>query len=355
MNEHRRDEIDDIIADAKRLLDDEPQDPKKNYSEWLYQQGRQTEPAGEESFTPPPHCRRKRKKRGKKLLLWLLGILLAAVLAFLAIWFFCSEQPVAEDALAERKAGSSTILLAGTDAGGTRTDTMMLLHVDASSGVCSLISLPRDTYVSGYSVPKLNSAVGAGGMDELMERVTQIIGYRPDGYVLVDLDSFISVVDAVGGIKFDVPQDMYYYDPAQDLTIDLKAGEQRLSGYEAMGLVRFRSGYAEADLKRVEVQRDFIKAAMDQIIRVKNLPKVPGMMTAVLANTESNMGMENYMWLATTLLVCDVANIRTETISGYPKYMNGGSYFVVDKTAAAQLLNECCNPYEYTLTAEDLG
>jgi len=50
MNEHRRDEIDDIIADAKRLLDDEPQDPKKNYSEWLYQQGRQTEPAGEESF-----------------------------------------------------------------------------------------------------------------------------------------------------------------------------------------------------------------------------------------------------------------------------------------------------------------
>ena len=352
MNEHRRDEIDDIIADAKRLLEEEEQDPKKNYSEWLYRQGREQKPQEQPAFTPPPR-RKKRKKR--KLLKALLILLALFVAACAVIWCFCAKQPVAEEGLGDRKPGSSTVLLAGTDAGGMRTDTMMLLHVDQTAGTCSLISLPRDTYVSGYSVPKLNSAVGAGGMEELMDRVTQLIGYRPDGYVLVDLDSFVDVVDAVGGIEFDVPQDMYYYDPAQDLTIDLKAGVQKLKGYDAMGLVRFRSGYPEADLKRVEVQRDFIKAAMDQIIRVKNLPKVPRMMTVVLSNTESDMGMDNYVWLAKALLVCDVANIRTETLSGYPQYMNGGSYYVVDKTAAAQLLNECCNPYDYTLTAEDLG
>ena len=342
----KNDNVDEIIADVKQFLEEEPASPEENYSEWLYQQGRQ------EEQPPAPGKRKKKKRRGWK---WLLGILLVFVAFCLAMWFIFAQQPVAEDGLGDRRSGVSTVLLAGTDAGGMRSDTMMLLNVDQTNGAMSLISLPRDTYVSGYSVPKLNSAIGAGGMEELMERVTGLIGYRPDGYVLVDLEGFVSVVDAVGGIRFDVPQDMYYDDPVQDLHIDLKAGMQKLKGTDAMGLVRYRSGYARADLERVEVQRDFLKAAMNQIISVKNIANVPRLMTIVMANTDTDMGMDNFVWLAKAMLVCDKENIRMETMPGYTKSINGGSYFVVDDAKAAALLNECCNPYAYALTAEDLG
>ena len=346
-----RNNIDDILEDVKQYLDKEPADPKKDYSQWLYEQGGQEE----QTATVSVPVRRKKKKKKKKFWKWLLGLVLVLVVIWMALWFVFAKQPVADEGIGDRKPGVSTVLLAGTDAGGMRTDTMMLLNVDQTKGEMSLISLPRDTYVSGYSVPKLNSAVGAGGMEELMERVTTLIGYRPDGYVLVDLDGFVSVVDAVGGIKFDVPQDMYYHDPVQDLLIDLKAGEQRLKGKDAMGLVRYRSGYARADLERVEVQRDFMKAALKQVVSAKNLPKVPALMSIVFSNVESDMGMNNFVWLAKAMLVCDKENIRMETMPGYTKMINGGSYFVMDKTEMAALLNECCNPYKVELTAEALG
>lgn len=124
---------------------------------------------------------------------------------------------------------------------GTRTDTIMLLNVNSAANTVNLVSIPRDTFVSGgYNVPKINSAYGwAGkgedGMQELMDRVTETIGFTPDGYLLVDLDSFIELVDLMGGVKFDVPMDMRYSDPAQNLTIDLTAGMQKLDGQQAMG------------------------------------------------------------------------------------------------------------------------
>lgn len=349
-------DLDDLIDDVKKLLDDQPAettgepapDPKEDYSEWLYRQGGEA-PAAEK----PP----KKKHRFWKVLLWLLGILIAGCLA---MWFLFAKQPAAtEDTLGARRAGSSTILLAGTDAGGTRTDTMVLLNVDQSARTVSLISIPRDTYVSGYSVPKLNSALGAGGggkegMAELMDRVTELIGYRPDGYVLVELDGFRRIVDAIGGVEFDVPMEMHYSDPAQDLTIDLAAGPQRLDGEKAMELVRFRSGYAQADLARVEVQRDFLKAAIQQTVSLKNLPKAPALLPIVLANTTTDLDSANLTWMAKTLLVCDKDSITMQTMPGRPQMIGGGSYYLIDASAAAELLNEHCNPYETAITPEML-
>ena len=161
-----------------------------------------------------------------------------------------AKQPKAEETLGARRDGCSTILLAGTDKSGDRTDTVMLLSVDRSAKRLTLLSIPRDTKVnSTYTPHKINIAYGVNGKDQegmeaLMDYVTELVGFRPDGYVLIDLDVFVDLVDKMGGVKFDVPCDMDYSDPAQDLTIDLKAGMQRLNGEQAMGLVRFRSGYA---------------------------------------------------------------------------------------------------------------
>lgn len=113
---------------------------------------------------------------------------------------------------------------------------MMLVNVDRTEKTISLVSIPRDTLIyCEYSVPKINSAYGwAGGgeqgMQELLLRVSEIIGFTPDGYIVVDLSIFRQLVDLMGGVTFDVRSTMHYSDPTQNLSIDLQAGKQHLNG-----------------------------------------------------------------------------------------------------------------------------
>ncbi len=307
------------------------------------------------SYEPKPSRREhepKPKKRRKKhiFLKFLLVLLLVIVLAVIALWVF-AKQPDAADSGA-RKDGCSAILLAGTDKDGVRTDTMMLLYVDEKNREMNLLSIPRDTYTQmDISVPKLNAVYGVAGggkkgMERLLDYTESCIGYRPDGYVLLNLDSFESLVNLMGGVDFDVPMDMEYEDPTQDLHIKLKAGEQHLNGKEAMWAVRFRKGYAQADLKRVEVQRDFIKAALSQWLQVKNIWRAPAAATLVTTNTTTNLNARELAWLAKTAKMIGTDHMHTETLPGEAADIHGGSFYVLWPETTANLINEYYNPYE---------
>lgn len=106
-------------------------------------------------------------------------------------------------------------------------------------------------------------------METLKKYVSGVLGFEVDGYVLVDLDAFIQIVDLVGGVYFDVPQSMYYNDPTQNLYINLAPGYQLLDGKQAMGLVRYRS-YAQADIQRISVQQEFLQALAKQCLQIGN-------------------------------------------------------------------------------------
>lgn len=289
-----------------------------------------------------------RKKRG--FLKFLLAVIVLLILAVAALWIF-ARQPEG-DSLAGHRDGTAAILLAGTDEGGTRTDTMMLLYLNEAEREMNLLSLPRDTYTSmDISVPKLNAVYGVAGggkdgMERLMDYAEECIGYRPDGYVLIDLDCFESLVNLMGGVTFDVPMDMSYEDPSQGLSIDLKAGEQKLNGKEAMWVVRFRSGYAAADLKRVQVQRDFIRAAMDQWLTIGNVWKVPAAATLLTANTTTNLSIRELAWIAKAAKSIGTGNMQTDTLPGESAYIGGGSFYVLWPETAAKLINEHYNPYQ---------
>lgn len=314
----------------------------------------ESEEEWEEVVTP----KRRKKHRILRVLLVLILLLCGTLFAVLKFNLF---QPTADTGtLGARKTGASTILIAGTDDGGSRTDTMMLVYVNAVSGELNLISLPRDTLVNaGYNVPKLNACYGvngggAEGMEALMDKVQAIIGFRPDGYVLTNLDTFIELVDLMGGVTFDVPQDMYYNDPSQDLYIDLQAGEQTLNGEQAMGLVRYRSGYATADVQRMSVQRDFISAAIDQWASFGNIAKLPQALALVQSSLTTDLSTGNVVWLAGALLRAGTGNLTAETMAGSPTYWNGGSYYALDPAGVAEMVNAYCNPYEQEVTAADL-
>ncbi|MFI5500393.1 LCP family protein [Nocardia asteroides] len=149
-------------------------------------------------------------------------------------------------------------LSTGGDTGPERTDTIMLVHIP-SSGPTTMVSLPRDSYVSipGYGKDKLNASFAFGGAPLLVQTVEEATGVRIDHYAQIGFGGFAGVVDALGGI--DVCLDEPIVDPLAGL--DLPAGCQRLSGPEALGFVRTRAT-PRADVDRMNHQRMFMSALL---------------------------------------------------------------------------------------------
>ena len=282
----------------------------------------------------------------RRLVIVLCIIVLVLGIAFVAI----PRQPVQEtEGLGPRHLGTSSILLAGTDAGGARTDTILLLTIDLLEHRMSLTSIPRDTYVdAGYSVAKINSACvygggGAAGMEELMDQAAIILGYRPDGYVMLDFSTFERIVDHMGGVWFLVPMDMYYVDPTQDLYIDLYSGYQELDGEKAIQVMRFRSGYAMADLERVNVQRDFLEAALKQWLKHFRLIRWPGLLSLLKEETVTALTPREFFWIAEGVLLCH-NDLEENTVPGEARTIRGVSYYVA---AAPQTVRSAIlSPYD---------
>ncbi len=311
-----------------------------------YARGGNNPPVPPSGTTVPKKVKRRKKRHHPILWILLLFVALVAVVVGLG------RQPIRETAGAgARTDGISTFVLAGTDAEGDRTDTIMLVSINKNDHQINMMSIPRDTHVDApYSVPKINSAVGYGGggkrgMEELMTRISEITGFMPDGYILVDLKDFVSVVNFMGGVNFDVPMDMDYEDPTQNLKIHLKAGEQHLNGREAIQLVRFRSGYADADLGRTSVQRDFMQAALKQWTSPLKIWRIPFLTVMVATRIRTDMSLGNLGWIGRVGLLSHVHNIQMDLLPGEPQYIGSGSYYVADESATHSLMKQSYSPY----------
>jgi LCP family protein required for cell wall assembly len=150
------------------------------------------------------------------------------------------------------------------DAGGLRTDSIILVHVPSGAGKPALISLPRDSYVPipGHGHNKINSAYALGGPKLLVETIEQVTGVRIDGYVEIGFGGFASVVDSVGGVDICVKRNM----KDAYAGINLKAGCQTLDGRNALGYVRARYSDPLGDIGRVARQRQFLGAIMHKAL-----------------------------------------------------------------------------------------
>jgi len=282
------------------------------------------------------------------------GFLLLLIAAIVAAAFLLMQPPKSDEPIGTRKPDTASILICGTDEDGTRTDTMMLMYISGSEQKVRLMSLPRDTYTITASgkAAKLNSAFGRNGtgeegMEVLMDYVRDIIGYRPDGYILVDFDLVPQVVDIMGGVKFDVPMDM---DVA---SVAIEAGYQKLNGKQLMTLLRFRKGYPTADLGRVEMQRKVLKAAMDQWLSPLHIGDALEAMKLLESKSTSSLNMSNYLWIAKTLLT-SLKDFENDTLPGYPEYRGEASYYILKPSEVAELVNSTYNPYKVTITEDDL-
>ncbi len=153
-------------------------------------------------------------------------------------------------------------LATGRGIGGHRSDTVLLLHIP-SSGPSVLVSLPRDSYVPipGFGMNKLNAAYSFGGPKLLAETVQNVTGLRISHYMGIGFGGLVNVVNAVGGVRMCIPQNLN--DPASGL--HLKKGCQTLDGAQALGFVRTRHLFATQDLQREQDQRAFIKSLLTKM------------------------------------------------------------------------------------------
>ena len=257
----------------------------------------------------------------------------------------------------ERKDYFYTILLSGSDDGNGNSDTNILLAVDAENGSIYGVSIPRDTKAvwDGKS-HKINAAFGAGGAEKLAEVVGDQLGIPVDYTVSVDLRGFVALVDAIDGVDFEVPINMNYDDPYQDLHIHFSAGMQHLTGEEAMKVVRFRhnndgSGYGSEDIGRMETQQKFLKAVARQTLTLSNLDKIDDFVKIFREYVETDLTLGNLAWLGKEAISMGAENITFSTLPNEWR----SPYIYLDPAATLEVVNTYLNPYVEDRTMEDLN
>ena len=305
---------------------------------------------------PPVYGKPKKQRRrgcGCGCSTVLVSLLVLVVVIFGAIQLLF-RPPKSPDSIGSRKRDSAAVLLCGVDKDGTRTDTMMLMYMSGSEHKVGLLSIPRDTYVltSGGYDSKLNAIYGLNncgteGMEGLFDHIENLIGYRPDGYMLVDFDLVPQITDLMGGVTVNVPNEI------DEEGIYIPAGEQTLTGEQVLMLLRHRSSYSMADLTRIEVQRSVIKACMEQWLTPSHLSKAFSALDLVENNSISSLSVPNYLWMAKTILL-NMGSFSPDTLPGYADMMDGVSYYFLYPEDVAQLINDSYNPYKVEITSEDL-
>lgn len=230
------------------------------------------------------------------------------------------------------------------DGKGTRTDTIMVLSVDPSTKTGFILSIPRDTRVlipDRNIYDKVNHAHSYGGTELAISTIKNFLNIPIHHYVKVDYRALFKTVDDLGGIEVDVPIDMKYTDSAATppLNIDLKAGVQTLNGEQAMGFLRFRKGYANQDLGRIEAQQLFMDALIKKAMSPASITKIPKYIETMSEYVETDMSVKDMLILAKQGLSVDVKMIEKKTIPGYPDMINGVSYYSVDENEKQIMLD----------------
>ena len=313
---------------------------------------------------------RKNKKGWKKVLLVIVIILLIAI-----GWFTYRTiknggglsgmlaTVVGHDENTKKDLKEIKVLILGvsTDIDAELTDTIMVASYNPNTQKANLLSIPRDTFTGintkrAVASQKINSLYNINKTPEkTLEAVNKLTGLDIEYYVVVRTEALIKLVDAIGGVDFNVPIDMKYDDTSQDLHIDLKAGEQHIDGAKAEQLLRFRHNnfqrgvgqtsypteYGDNDFGRMRTQRDFIIATLKQTLKPSNIFKIGQILEIAHKNVDTNIKLslaKDYIPYAVEL---DSENITSATLPGSTPDIsktNSVSIFVADKTETKKLI-----------------
>lgn len=222
------------------------------------------------------------------------------------------------------------------------TDFIMLCQYNPNTREVSLLSIPRDTYVDKSSVDgKINSIYQYKYQDRVVAKVNEITGVDVQHYIIFDTKLLKNIVNELGGVTVNVPINMDYDDPYQNLYIHLKKGTQRLTGAQAEGFVRFRknnngTGYPNGDIGRIAAQQQFIKAMISEVLKPENIGKISNLVKIVLDSTKTDITMDIVGQYLDDVVTFKTDRIRIDTLPGVGRYDKGPdgltrSYYFLDE------------------------
>lgn len=280
-----------------------------------------------------------RERRGCGCLFYLILFCIVIGVAFAALWMVRAHNaptpidqiPESERAAVamEREKSNVYLLLAGTDQRAdeaSRSDTIMYAALRPVDRKIEMVSIPRDSLVEipGVGEDKINASLAYGGVELLQETVENLVDNPVDHTVLINFESFADIIDAMGGIRINVEEDMYLPEEG----IDLKAGEQKLDGHDALAFVRWR-GDGTGDIGRMERQSEFMQALSE---KVRHLTPWRAAMTlwTVQREIDTDMSILDILKLGWDFIGMSGDALEVQHFTYDTPYINGISYVILD-------------------------
>ncbi|MHB1154953.1 MAG: LCP family protein [Eubacteriales bacterium] len=268
-----------------------------------------------------------------------------------------------------RKKDFYTFLIMGRDKVGLNTDIIILLSFDINNGAINILQIPRDTYMEVDSSPfKINAAyaimhnraynneesdIDDAAMRGFILLLEQNLCIKIDNYALCNISGFRNIIDIIGGVDMDVPYNMNYSDPDQNLYINLKKGMQTLDGKKAEQFIRFRSGYIEGDIGRMDAQKLFISALIQQLKSSINVSTLTGIAGEAIDNVKLSMSLADIVYFVKEFYLIDNADMNFITFPGESARADittGVWYYVMHRADILTLMNMYFNVYNTEIT-----
>lgn len=254
------------------------------------------------------------------------------------------------DNIFKPKQVKTNVAIFGVDEEGIRTDVMIVAGFDSETMQINMLSIPRDTKVkltdlelqdlqsrNSNIVPrlvKINEIHAYAGKEDANEysvrALEKLLNIKIDYFVKMNFEGFRKIVDTLGGVEVEVPRDMYYVDPTQDLYINLKKGVQRLNGAQSEQLVRYRKGYSNGDIGRIDVQQSFLKALAKEALSERNILKALDIVHTLYNYVETDFGIDDITKYIKYLGDINLDNIHMATIPGESVMIGDRSFYEVD-------------------------
>lgn len=222
------------------------------------------------------------------------------------------------------------------------SDTMLLVRIQPDTHEVDILSIPRDTLIkTATGIDKINDANLQGGAKQAAQTVSQLVGGLPiDRYIRIDTQSFIQLVDALGGVDITVPKAMDYTDKTQHLNIHLTAGRQRLNGQHLEEYVRFRHD-EWGDIGRVQRQQEVLKALLHTLIQPATVGKLPQLLQLIQTNVDTDLSIGEMVAISQTLKDVKPHHLKMVMLPGrfsrqdeYPL-----SYWISDPQATSSIMS----------------
>lgn len=325
--------IDGAQAEDSRMGASKPVDPQGRFERSV---------AVPSNISDGEGLRRVKKKKSKTLKYVAIGCgsLLALTIVFVAIfavWFGILGSSMSIEDEGERKQLENElttvssaedpfyVLILGSDAresdSGSRSDVIMLARVDPSSGSVSLVSIPRDTMVTiNGSTQKINAAYAHGGSAMAVRAVSEFAGVPISHFVSVHFEELEEIVDMLGGVWVDIPENI----SAGNGGMSFKAGNQLLTGQQALAYARERYTVSGGDFGRAQAQRQIVEAVIRQVLASSPV-ELPGLISQLANCITTDLSVTDIVGYAQEFLGKDLT-VYSAICPSYTLSQDGVSY-----------------------------